>query len=45
MNAVISETTKARNLGLGMQIVEIITQSKFISVMCHAHYTHKRRRS
>jgi len=33
INAVISETTK---LGLGMQILEIITQRMFVSVMCHS---------
>jgi len=37
MNALILETTKARYLGLGMQIPEIITQRKFISAMCHAY--------
>jgi len=41
MNAVISETTKARELGLGMQILEITTQRKVISAMCYAHKPHK----
>jgi len=43
INAVISETTK---LGLGMQILEIITQRMFVSVMCHANCNaHKPRKS
>jgi len=37
MNALILETTKARYLGLGMQIPEIITQRKFVSAICHAY--------
>jgi len=36
MNAVILETTKARMLGLEMQLLEIITQRKFVSAGCHA---------
>jgi len=44
MNAVISETTKARKLGLGMQVLEIITQRNFISAVGHAHsYANKRK--
>jgi len=34
MNAEISETTKARKLGLGMQIPELPAQRKFISARC-----------
>jgi len=42
MNVVISETTKARELGLGMQIQEITKQRKFIFwAMCYAHKPHK----
>jgi len=37
MNAVISEATKARKLGLGLQILEFIMQRKFISTKCQAH--------
>jgi len=37
MNAEISETIRARLLGIGMQIPEIPAQSKFISPACHAH--------
>jgi len=41
MDALISETTKARKLGLGMQIPEIITQRKFVSAECHIPQTAK----
>jgi len=42
MNAVISETIEAPILGLGMQILEIPAQRKFVSSVFHAHYnTHK----
>jgi len=37
MNAEISETIQATILGLGMQILEIPAQRKFVSAMCHAH--------
>jgi len=37
MNAEISETIIARLLRLGMQIPELLTQSKFVSAACHAH--------
>jgi len=36
MNAEISETIRARLLGLGMQIPELLTQRKFVSAACHA---------
>jgi len=32
-----SETIKAAILGLGMQILEIPAQRKFVSSVCHAH--------
>jgi len=37
MNAEISETLRARQLGLGMQIPKFLTQRKFVSAGCHAH--------
>jgi len=37
VNAEISETIRARLLGLGMHIPGLITQRKFVSAMCHAH--------
>jgi len=37
MNAEISETIRARLLGYGMQIPELLTQRKFDSPACHAH--------
>jgi len=36
MNAKISETIRARVLGLGMQIPELLAQRKFVSAACHA---------
>jgi len=36
MNAVISDTIKAAILGLGMQILVIPAQRKFVSSACHA---------
>jgi len=42
VNAMISETIKNVILGLGMQILEIPAQRKFVSLVCHAHtYAHK----
>jgi len=42
MNAVISETIRARILRFGVQIPELHTQRKFVSAMFHAHsYAHK----
>jgi len=41
MNAVILETIKAAILGLGMQILEIPAQLKFVSSECHAYKPHK----
>jgi len=38
IKAEISETVKARLLGLGMQIPELLTQRKFVSAECHAHF-------
>jgi len=38
MNAEILETVKARLLGIGMQIPELLTQRKFVSAGCHAHF-------
>jgi len=38
MNAEISETIRARLLTLGVQIPELLTQRKFVSAMCHAHF-------
>jgi len=37
-NAEISETIKAKLLGFGMQIPELLTQRKFVSAACHAHF-------
>jgi len=37
MNAEISETMGARLLRFGVQIPELLTQRKFVSVECHAH--------
>jgi len=37
MNAEISETIRARLLGFGMQIPELLTQRKFVSAVNHAH--------
>jgi len=37
MKAEISETIKARKLGFGAQILEVLGQRKFISPGCHAH--------
>jgi len=37
MNAEILETIRARLLGFGMQIHELLTQSKFVSAACQAH--------
>jgi len=37
MNAEISETIKARGLGLGMQILGLPSQRKFVSAGCHVH--------
>jgi len=37
MNAEISETIKATNVGFGVQIPELLTQRKFVSAECHAH--------
>jgi len=37
MNAEISETVRARLLGLGMQISEHLKQRKFVSAACHVH--------
>jgi len=36
MNAVISETKRARVLGFAMQIPELLAQRKFVSAGCHA---------
>jgi len=36
MNAEISETIRARLLGLGMEIPELLSQGKFVSAGCHA---------
>jgi len=36
MNAVISETVKDAILGLGMQVLEIPAQRKFVTRICHA---------
>jgi len=42
MNAVISETIRARLLGFGMQTPKLLAQRKFVSVRYHAHsYAHK----
>jgi len=38
MNAEISETLRARLLRFCMQIPELLTQRKFVSAMCHAHF-------
>jgi len=37
MNAEISETIRARLLGFGMQIPELLAQRKFVSAACHAY--------
>jgi len=37
MNAEISENIRARLLRLGVQILELLTQRKFVSAECHAH--------
>jgi len=37
MNAEISETMRARLLRFGVQIPELLTQRKFVSVECHDH--------
>jgi len=37
MNAEISETIRARLLGFGMQISELLAQRKFVSAGCHVH--------
>jgi len=37
MNAEISENIRARLLGFGVQIPELLTQGKFVSAGCHAH--------
>jgi len=37
MNGGISETIRARLLGLGMQIAAVLAQRKFVSARCHAH--------
>jgi len=37
MNAETSETMGARLLRFGVQIPELLTQRKFVSVECHAH--------
>jgi len=37
MNAVISKTIKAAILGLGMQILKIPAQRKFVSSVYHSH--------
>jgi len=37
MNAEISETMGARPLRFAVQIPELLTQRKFVSVECHAH--------
>jgi len=37
MNAEISETIRARLLGCGMQIPQLLAQRTFVSAMCHAH--------
>jgi len=37
MNAEISETMRARLLRFGVQIPELLTQRKFVSVECDAH--------
>jgi len=37
MNAEISETIRARVLGFGMQMSELLVQRKFVSAWGHAH--------
>jgi len=37
MIAGISETVKARKLGFGMYILELLAQRKFVSAEFHAH--------
>jgi len=36
MNAEISETLRARQLGLGMNIPKLLAQRRFVSAACHA---------
>jgi len=36
-DAEISKTTRARLLGLGTRIPELLTQRRFVSPGCHAH--------
>jgi len=38
MNAEISKTIRARLLRFGMQISELLTQCKFVSAACPAHF-------
>jgi len=46
MSTVIWETIEAEILGLGMQILEVFAQRKFVSSVCHAHSNaHKPRKT
>jgi len=38
INSEISETLRARLLGFGMQIPELLAQRKFTSAGCHSHF-------
>jgi len=38
MNAEISETIKATKMGFGMQILEVLLQSKYVSAKGHVHF-------